>query len=346
MVTTVDAVVCCCLFIFVRSSLVSGQMSLRHARRMQPQMLQAPGLVQWQAALPLYIVSHLRQDARLVYNDIVWEWLCSEFSYELDSVKPMISLFAIEVLCNFRVNFLVWNTSSRGSYAISVDEESRELARLLIFLDYRIKLDRHSVVHNATRECSVILKSKTTKRIWKNMNDELAMFGYPLFHFLGCIQERTGSDRSASKTVIGTLKNSDSKMMMWTIEDLRSFKMFQDLPHWCTYSYSTHFNASYGQNTVIKCNKYDIGREWERRTMWSTRSSRPCRDRKRKEQRENDSGYPRIVDRYHRQFLLDERAMILMRDHDDKAWAPYRPLQVWTFIVRICAIWSITFSSM
>ena len=183
----------------------------------------------------------------ILYNDIVWGWLCSEFSYELDSVKPMISLFAIEVLCNFRVNFLVWNTSSRGSYAISVDEESRELARLLIFLDYRIKLDRHSVVHNATRECSVILKSKTTKRIWKNMKEYERMnwrcLATPLFRFLGCIQERTGSDRSASKTVIGTLKNSDSKMMMWTIEDLRSFKMFQDLPHWCTYSYSTIFNV-------------------------------------------------------------------------------------------------------
>lgn len=47
------------------------------------------------------------------------------------------------------------------------------------------------------------------------------------------------------------------------------------------------------------------------------------RDRKRKEQRENDSGYPRIVDRYHRQFLLDERAMILMRDHDDKVLLHY-----------------------
>eukprot|EP00435_Cladocopium_sp_Y103_P020336 s1149_g4.t5 len=47
------------------------------------------------------------------------------------------------------------------------------------------------------------------------------------------------------------------------------------------------------------------------------------RDRKRKEQRENDSGYPRIVERYHRQFHLDERAMILMRDHDDKVLLHY-----------------------
>ena len=76
------------------------------------------------------------------------------------------------------------------------------------------------------------------------------MFGYTV---VPLPRLYTGKDWKRSECIQDGNRNSEefrSKMMMWTIEDLRSFKMFQDLPHWCTYSYSTHFNASYGQNTV------------------------------------------------------------------------------------------------